>query len=130
MTYREALISLIDQMADKGYFAQDGLLSATVRTASEANEENLLASLEDCIHKALLAKGVLAEQDVFVVDADTKTHSHEQNMTPAKYLAILELQSYDASITFESCRDHSLGEIRQETHAHRSDGGHTGDDRH
>jgi hypothetical protein len=127
MTYQEALTSLIDQMTNEGYIARDGLFSATVRATDGVDEKSLLASLENCIDEALLARGALVERDVFIVDAETKVHSHEQNVTPAKYLAILELQSYDASVTFESCRDHSLGEIRQETHAHMLDGDHTGE---
>jgi hypothetical protein len=124
MTYQEALASLIVQMADKGYIGQGGLFSATVQAADGKGEEGLLTSLEAYLNEALQADGAMVEQDVFIVDFDTKAHSHEQNMTPAKYLAILELQSYDASATFESCRDHSLGEIKRETHRHMIDDSH------
>lgn len=121
-TYNEALDALTGKMAEMGYIKDTSLLTATVQMADGEDEGEMLDALEGYLKLLLQEKGISVERDVFAVDYDTKLHSHEQNLSPAKYLAILELQSYDPAITFDSCRDESIGEIKQQTHEHMGTG--------
>ena len=122
--YDEAVKILIDEMAKEGYIKEAGLFSATLRTDSD--QDTRLATLKTTIASSLQSHHNTFEMDVFAVDGDTKTHSHEQNITPAKYLAILELQAVDPTVTFETCKDHAINEIKQQTHDH-ANGSDNGD---
>lgn len=124
MTYKEALGILIDQMAEKGYLQDTSLFTATLQMVNGDNEAQLLDALKAYLDSVLQGNEETLKEDIFIVDSDTKSHSHSQNLTPAKYLAILELQAYDPTATFESCRDHSISDIKQQTHRHMNRGNH------
>jgi hypothetical protein len=117
-SYEDALSALVGKMAEMGYIEDSGLLTATLQVKEGAVGEDRIDALRLCLAAILQTEGRALEEDVFAVDSDTKTHSHEQNLTPAKYLAILKLQELDPSVTFANCRDHSLAEIGQQIHAH------------
>jgi hypothetical protein len=117
-TYEEAVQLLIDKMIESGYLADDGLFTATLLAAR--NEDELLLSLQQVVDTSFTSHHVTLEKDVFAVDQATKTCSHEENLSPAKYLAILELKEVDPSATIENCKGHTISEIRQQTHAHTS----------
>ena len=53
--------------------------------------------------------------EVYAVSKRLKKKSHHLNVTPAKYLAIKELQKVDQTATVEKCRDHSISEIKDYT---------------
>jgi hypothetical protein len=50
-----------------------------------------------------------------------RNEAHEQNISPAKYLAILELRTLDPTATVDACRERSIGEIRELTQEHAGD---------
>ena len=112
-SYDKAVTILIDTLNREGYITENGLLSVTVQ--SQTKEEELLASLKQNIGSFLRLRGINLEQDIFIVDSDTKNHSHELNVTPAKYLAISELQEEDPSVTMEECHGHTIRELREYT---------------
>ena len=122
-SYKDALKILIDKMIEMGYLSDSKLFSATLQINGGESEKELLDALKTQIDSIFQSQSETLEQDIFVVDSDTKTHAHEQNLTPVKYLAILELQSVDPTATFDSCRNHSIGEIKKQTRSHMN-GGH------
>jgi hypothetical protein len=124
--YGEALRLLVDEMYAQGYIQNAELFSITLQTDNESQKE-LLAELNAILSSLLAERTQGIEQNIFAVDSATKVKSHDLHLSPAKYLAIQELQAVDPSATFESCRDHTISEIREQTHAHRG-GGHDGSD--
>jgi hypothetical protein len=94
------------------------LFTATLQMKNDASERGLLDALRSSVDSALQSQNTFVEQDIFAVDSDTKTHAHQHGLTPAKYLAILELQAVDPTATFDNCRSHSIDEIKQQTHEH------------
>jgi hypothetical protein len=123
-SYKDALRALIDKMTELGYIEGSGLFTATLQTKGGDVEKEKLDALKAYIDYVLQTDGQAIRRSVFSVDSTTKSNAHEQNLTPAKYLAILELQKFDFSATFDNCRNHSISEIEQQIHNHRNDSGH------
>jgi hypothetical protein len=120
--YGEALRLLVDEMYAQGYIQKAELFSITLQ-ADDKSQEELLRGLNAILSSLLSKQSQGIEQDIFTVDSTTKIESHSLHLSPAKYLAIQELQAVDPSATFESCRSHTISEIREQTHAHQG-GGH------
>jgi hypothetical protein len=131
-SYQDALSALVDKMVELGYIKDSGLFTATLQTKNGEASKEKLDALISYLDSVLQSDGRTVEENIFVVNSETKTHAHDQNLTPAKYLAILELQSFDPTATFDSCRDHSISEINQQIHDHENDGEHESgsDDEH
>jgi hypothetical protein len=128
MAYDEAVTSLINAMSEKGYVENGGLLSATIQTSNADAEEAMLAKLQNALASSLAGNSV--DIDVFPVSREIKEEAHEHHLSPAKFLAISELQNLDATIDFEECEEHSIGEIKDliesnsiNHHSQKSDGG-------
>jgi hypothetical protein len=121
-TYTEALRLLVDEMYAQGSIQEAGLFSLTLQTDND-EQKGLIEELNTVLSSLLAEKSPRLERDLFVVDSITKSESHDLHLSPAKYLAIQELRAVDPTATFESCRDHSISELRQQTHAHQN-GGH------
>ena len=102
---RELLAAMIDQ----GYLT-DGLVSVTVQGGAE---QVLAASLQNIVGVILSEHHAIAEVEVSVVSPEVKDHARDCHMSPARYLAIRELQEDDPAVTFESCAGESLGELRE-----------------
>lgn len=115
--YQTAAEQLTRAAIDQGFLEEGGLVSVTLQT-----EDRQAAALTDALQSDIIAvTGEIlssVEADVFAVDSDTREHAHAQNISPAKYLAILELQQADPTVTMDSCKGHSIGEIRALTEAH------------
>jgi hypothetical protein len=114
---KDAFRLLTREMGDRGYIRNAELFSLTLQTEGEDQAE-LLDALNAILAALLTDAQQEMELDVFAVDAATKTASHDLHLSPAKYLAIRQLQSVDPSATFENCRDHTIGEIKEQTHIH------------
>lgn len=119
-SYTEAVGTLLYQMIQDGVLRTDGLVSATVQATSD--EGPLLRELEAVIADLLSAHHVTAAIEVYGVSQDVKESAHTHHMSPARYLAISELQEVDDSVSYESCADHSLSQIRRQTEAHGGSG--------
>lgn len=115
-SYDDALVLLIDAIEEEGYFTNSELLSLTIQT--DKNEDSLLGNIKSQLNTILDSKNANLEQEVFAVDADIRTHAHKSGVSPAKYLAILELMEVDASVTMEACQHHSISELREYTEQH------------
>lgn len=117
--YSEAVFAIISEMEKEGYLVNNGLVSATLRT--DWNEGTRLTSLEQTVTKSLEEHHNSSEHEIYAVDDDTKKQAEEENVSPAKYLAIAELQKIVPDATVEGCKDHSISDIREEIHNHKSE---------
>lgn len=125
-TYKEALKILIDEMIEQGYIEDSTSFYATLQTDKIKNDRDLLNELKQYIDTVLVSNSKAVEQNIFEVDSKTKSASHALHLSPAKYLAITELQSLDPTATFEHCRDHSISEIHDQINDCKDN--HTGTD--
>lgn len=116
--YTEAVKELLETMEAQGFWDQDGLLSLTVQTISSDSERDMLNALNTTVNSVLQRHHSNMEADIFPVTEEVKNCAHEKNVSPAKYLAIIELQQADPSASFESCKGHGISEIRQIAHKH------------
>lgn len=109
---KDALEILIDEMVRQGYIEDSGLFSVTVQ--SDADQNELLSEVESYVDEALNTNDKSVDRQVYAVDEETKTQSHDLHLSPAKYLAITELQELDPAVTVEDCRNHTLSEIHHQ----------------
>jgi uncharacterized membrane protein YgcG len=123
--YDDAFAIIVEKVIELGYVQDQGLFCVTIQT-DDTDETSMLDTLGSRLRSVLLTHEQAVEQEVFTVDANTRTCARQQNLTPAKYLAIIELQEVDASATFDNCRDQSVNQIRQRTrkHQHEEEPGH------
>lgn len=110
-----ALEMLISEMGRVGYIKQDGLFSITVQTANVQREQSLCKSLITAAEKMLQGFEAKPSVEVYPVTVDIQIHAHDHNMTPAKYLAILELMEVDEAASLNEYCEKSIGQIRQRT---------------
>jgi hypothetical protein len=122
-SYGEAGRLLLGAIIAGGYLTDDGLISVTVQ-ADGAAESNMLAELERTVAASLTEHHANVQTDIYSVTDEIRDNAHAHHMTPAKYLAITELQAVDPTTTMEGCRGHSIGEIKRMTETHS--GNHRG----
>lgn len=126
-SYTDALDILLEAMNQKGYIKNNGLMSVTLQTKNPGKEKALLSNTQAGITGIMATHHNTMTVDIFPVDAATRNKAHEHNITPAKYLAISELMQVDPNASIESCRGHSISEIRQQTqdcHSRDNETGH------
>ena len=117
--YSEAVSAIVSEMEQEGYLVNNGLISATLTT--NWKEGTRLTSLEQAVTKILKEHHNNSSHEIFTVDDDIKKQAEEENVSPAKYLAIAELQKVVPDATVEGCKDHSISDIRKEMHNHASE---------
>lgn len=117
-SYRDALQILIGAVEQNGFLKDDGLVSVTLQANNINRKDELLSNIHAEIAAIMTERQSASQIDVFPVSSYTRSHAHELNISPAKYLAVLELIEADPTTTFETCKDHSIGEIKQLTKAH------------
>ena len=118
--YDDAFAIIVEKVIELGYVQDQSLFSVTIQT-DDSDETSMLDTLGSRLRSVLQVHEQSVEQEVFTVDANTRTCAQQQNLTPAKYLAIIELQEVDGSATFDNCRDQSVNQIRQRTRKHQHD---------
>lgn len=118
MNYEDAVDKLIDTMVINGCLKSEGNFSITVQTKDENRKTNLLVGLRTVIDNSLQAHHTNVNANIFAVSEEVRIHAHDNHVTPAKYLAISELQQVDPTATFEDCREHTISEINQLIQAH------------
>lgn len=114
-----AIDEIIAAAAQTGALEREGLVSVTVQSLY-GDEALLLESIQAGVSASVSHHGS-AEVDVFAVDSETRNAAHEHHISPAKYLAILELQEVDPTATIDGCSEHSIGEIQQMIAEHGGD---------
>lgn len=122
--YKDAVSSLLDTLAQKGYLQNNELVSVTLQTVDISKESEMLSGLAIYVETNVNEHHGSVQIDVFPVSGDLRNNARELNLSPAKYLAIMELQVVDPTATVESCRDHTIGEIKSLTQEHEA-GHHT-----
>ena len=122
--YQEAVDILLKEMIEQAYLAPDGLVSVTVQAAGADVQEALLGGVEAVVEATLTAHHATAAVEVYGVSEAVKAGAVSHHVTPAKYIAITELQSVDETASFDTCAGHSIVELRRQTRAHGE--GHQG----
>ena len=118
MSYEDAVDILIGAMVISDYLKQDGMVSVTIQTDDKNRENNMLGGLQTMVESLLQTHHTSAMTNVFAVNEDVKSQAHQNHMTPAKYLAISELQRVDPTVTYEDCRNHTISEINEMIRGH------------
>ena len=121
----KAVEFIVDKLALGGYLSPEGLLSVTVQTENIAKEKALLMELNQSAKSAMISHHAKSEMEIYPVSSDISSHAHNLNISPAKYLAITELQKIDQGVTVETCKNHSIKELRDmaqdnEIHTHQA----------
>ncbi|MDR0434930.1 MAG: hypothetical protein LBH21_07770 [Gracilibacteraceae bacterium] len=117
-SYREAMRLIVDAAVARGYLRDEAVLAVTVQTGDTNRENAMLADVESNLAAAAAKHHIEPRTEVFPISADARNEARGQDVSPAKYLAILELQKVDPTASVDSCRDHSIGEIRELTQSH------------
>jgi hypothetical protein len=117
-TYGKAVKALLGAFIANGYLSENSLVSATVQANDKGYASSLLDGLAGVVNLSLADHHISAKTDLFPVDEEVMNAAHRKHMTPAKYLAITELQAVDPTATFEDCAEHSIGEILESISAH------------
>lgn len=113
---------LIARAAGSGALQREGLVSVSVQPVS-GDGAQILERIQADVSEAVSHHGG-ALVDVFPVDGDTGAAARALHISPAKYLAILELQELEPDVTVDECLDHSVREIRQRIRTHHEQGHH------
>lgn len=127
--YQQAVQTLLDSIIKDNYLKKDGLVSVTVQTKNAQSEKDLIDRLKSTVSATLEEHHATAKSDIFAVTKQVKEHAEGYHLSPAKYIAISELQAVDPTATFESCSDHSINEIHELTRQHQN-GKHSNIDEH
>ena len=118
MEYSEAMRVLVEKIISEGYLAQDGLVSVTVQTGDGPKGEKFVTVTKNTVSYILDTYNINAESEVFPISRSVKDEAGNNCVSPAKYLAILELMEVDEDATIEGCMHESIGAIRQRAKTH------------
>ena len=117
-SWDQAVERLLDEMILRGYLAPDGLVSVTVQAGGNDREQKMLGEIRESVDTLLDSHHSTASADVYVVTREVRDCAHDYNLSPAKYLAITQLQEVDPGASYEQCAEHSISEIKQLTEEH------------
>ena len=112
--YKKAIGMLVDMMVQDGYAQENELISVTLQSKDERKENQILAAIESTVRE----HHHTVQLECYSIGGYVAHSAHQVNVSPAKYLAIQELMEVDPTATVESCRNHSIGEIRELTKEH------------
>lgn len=113
-SYKDAVSILLKKIKKKGYLKKNGIISVTVQ-GKKSVKSSEIKELHTEINQCVSGHEDEHKIEVYAVSKAVKKKSHHWNVSPAKYLAIKELQRVDQTATVETCRDHSISEIKDYT---------------
>ena len=113
--YGEAVERLLGAMAADGYFEKDSQIFITVQADESGWEESILSGLREAVDAVRRECRHNIAADVYAVTDEVKHCADENQISPAKYLAIQELLEVDPEADFEECKGHSVHELQQWT---------------
>lgn len=116
--YNDAVRAIVENITSTGYLSETRLVSVTLQTDLSDKEEKMKIALESDVSSVISRHHLTAEIEVMSVDSETISGAHAEDLSPAKYLAIIQLKEVDPSATFENCRNHSIGQLRELTETH------------
>lgn len=111
--YNDALLILIETIEQMGYIEENGFVSVTLQTNNQNREDELLLKIKNSVESVVLRHNKPATVEVFSVSEETRNIAYENDISPKKYLTILELMEVDPATTIEGCKGHSVGELKQ-----------------
>lgn len=111
----QAVELLLTEMLRQGYVKEDGLVSVTIQTENNSAQEKMLGKIRASVDTLLDSHHSTASADVFAVSEEVRDCAHDHNLSPAKYLAITQLQEVDPSASYDRCAEHSISEIKELT---------------
>lgn len=112
--YNEAICILFDVIAQDGYALDDSLISVTLQTERQEKESIMLSDIESTVRQ----HHGTARLECFTIGGHVRDAAHCLNLSPAKYLAIQDLLNVDPTATVDSCRNHTIGELKELTEHH------------
>ena len=118
LNYNSAVKTIVESITEQGYIVESGLVSVTLSTDKSAKEVQMKTALETDVLTVVSNHHLNAQIEVVTVDSNTISEAHAEDLSPAKYLAIMKLKEVDPTASFDSCRDHTIGEIRELTGSH------------
>lgn len=113
--YDLGLQTVLNAAITGGYLEESSLISITLQTNDKGQEKAILAKLESTVNNSLQSHHSSAESEIYPVSKDLLETAHQLEVSPAKYIAISELQAVDETATVESCAHHSISELRERT---------------
>lgn len=113
-SYKDAVTLILKKIKQEGYLKENGMVSVTVQ-GKNAGKSSGIKALQTEINQCVNGHENGHRIEVYAVSKSVKARSHHWNVSPAKYLAIKQLQKVDQTATVETCRDHSISEIQTYT---------------
>lgn len=117
-SYDETVQLLLQTMIAYGYMEQEDIVSVTLQTDDDQSEKTMLNDLESAVFTTLDNHHIDASTEIYAVSDDVLATAHGHNLSPARYLAITELQELGEEVSYAGCAEHSLSELRKEKNAH------------
>lgn len=105
LTYDEAVAALLDSETVSQILADDGVAEVTVVSSEGGQGTRLLEGVEACT----ASRG---NTYCHAATEEEAARAHDAGLSCGKYLALVELQGLDASITADDVRDMTMREIR------------------
>lgn len=112
--YNTAFEKLLAVLNGDGYFEQDSLLCVTVQTNEDNGKSSIQERLREIADITSQNHHYNIVTEIFTVTEEIKHCASENQISPAKYLAIQDLLRVDVNADFEECRGHSVHELRQQ----------------
>ena len=122
--YNYAITAIVENITATGYLSETRLVSVALQTDLADKEEKMKIALESDVSSVISRHHLTAEIEIMSVDSETISEAHAEDLSPAKYLAIMQLKEIDPTATFENCRNHSIGELRELAETHHNKGNH------
>lgn len=118
-TYEQTVHLLMETIIADGYIQkEEDIVSVTLHANDDQKEEHMLDDLKSSVSQTLAFHEVDVAMEVYTVSEDVLNSAHGHHMSPARYMAIAELQSVDSEASFERCAEHSLSNLRNQTKRH------------
>ena len=116
--YDEAMRILLAYIISTENLLKDGFISVTLQTNDSTVEEEILTLTNQLIDELLIEYQIEVNTEISPVPEDVRKRAHQHHLTPARYLAIMELLNIDSSISIESYLGYSLTDIREHIQRH------------
>ena len=118
--YEDAIDALLSSNAMKNNAAQEDNISITVASYDQEHAQELVRHIDSC-HSLEGHQTTTSIEKVSLCE-----EAHENGMSIGKYAAYLDLKTYDADITLETCHSMSMNEIQESIHSHQEHEEETG----
>lgn len=122
--YADAVKMIMDSPEMTPYLDKNQNMWVAVQTDNPANTVTIEHFVQKAIDTAIKQRHCNTNVEYSCVDEQTRIGAEQNGMTATKYTAILELQSYDNSVSLDEYRHHSMVDINSQIATHH---GHSTD---